>query len=230
MIVPITVGAIYTPDAYSAAAVKNKGLYNPVDAEASPLREQFSIRKEKPALPPALAAAEAARQGADTPAGAIAQAPPLEEGQPGADPQAQAQTNVYGAFTLEDLKQQVEQSPEGNFMLSVPEIAFTVGDTEVENVLGGQPVETVAQIMPEKLNNPNGTRARIFRLFVQCCMADARPLSVPVEFGKEPPAFREMGWVKIVGSIEYVVEGGKRVPLLNAKAMEETEAPKNPYG
>lgn len=117
------------------------------------------------------------------------------------------------------------QSKEGNFILEVPEIYYTAGDLEVQNVIQGQGVETVAQVLPEKVNNENGHRLRVFRLMVQCCAADARPYSVPVDFGKKAPDFKEMSWVKVIGKMTYKKEGDQTVPVIEATSIEETAAP-----
>jgi uncharacterized membrane protein YcgQ (UPF0703/DUF1980 family) len=92
-------------------------------------------------------------------------------------------------------------------------------------VLNGQPVETIAQVLPEKVNNEKGTRLRIFRLLVQCCAADARPYSIPVEFGKTAPQVKEMSWVKIVGKMTFKEEGGQTVPVLEATSLTEAAEP-----
>ena len=141
-------------------------------------------------------------------------------------PAAQA-TKSYGTFSLEDLKQQVPQSKDGNFILEVPELYYTGGDQEVQRVLTGQMVETIAQILPEKVNNADGHRLRIFRMLVQCCAADARPYSVPVDFGKKAPDLKEMSWVKVVGKMSYKKEGEQTVPVIQATKVEETTAPDN---
>ena len=119
------------------------------------------------------------------------------------------------------------QSKEGNFILEVPELYYTAGDVEVQNVLTGQMVETVAQVLPEKVNNDDGHRVRIFRMLVQCCAADARPYSVPVDFGKKAPEFKDSTWVKVVGKMTYKKEGDQTVPIIEATAVEETTAPDN---
>ena len=71
----------------------------------------------------------------------------------------------------------------------------------------------------------DGTRIRVFRLFMECCAADARPLSIPVDFGKAPPDYKEMGWYKIRGKMDYRMEDGITVPILRAIGMAETEEP-----
>jgi uncharacterized membrane protein YcgQ (UPF0703/DUF1980 family) len=62
-------------------------------------------------------------------------------------------------------------------------------------------------------------------MLVQCCAADARPYSIPLDFGKKAPDFKEMSWVKVIGTMTYKQEGGQTVPVLEAKSIEETTAP-----
>jgi uncharacterized membrane protein YcgQ (UPF0703/DUF1980 family) len=81
--------------------------------------------------------------------------------------------------------------------------------------------------MPEKVNNEDGKRLRILRMLVQCCAADARPYSVPVEFTEKAPTFKDMTWVKVVGIMGYKQEGGQLVPVIQAKDIKETTAPDN---
>lgn len=198
-----------TPDRYSANAVINKGLYNP-NYSSTANADKFSLRTDDSAKP---APASPAKPATKTAEPAVAKA----------EPQAQS----YGSFTLDDLKAQVPQSKDGNFILEVPEIYYTGGDIEVQSVLAGQSVETIAQILPEKVNNADGRRLRIFRMLVQCCAADARPYSIPVEFADKAPAYKDMTWVKIVGKMAYEKEGDQTVPVLKAEKVEETTEPEN---
>lgn len=154
-----------------------------------------------------------------------ASTPPAGGAKAGSDAPAKTAAQSYGTFTLEDLKQQVPMSKDGNFILEVPELYYTAGDLEVQKVLTGQMIETTAQVLPEKVNNTDGKRLRVFRLLVQCCAADARPFSVPVEFKEKAPEFKEMAWVKLVGKMNYKQEGGQTVPLIEATKIEETTEP-----
>ncbi len=201
--VPVTYAAIKSPDQFSKIAIENKGVYHANYGETSS-DGKFSINKESKAAPVT---------------------PPDSTSEPSPSTDTASQTKSYGAFTLADLKAQVPQSKDGNFLLDVPEIFYTAGDKEVQSVLEGQLVETIAQVLPEKVNNPNGTRLRIFRLLIQCCAADARPLSIPVEFGKTPPKFKDMTWVKVVGKISFKNENKQVVPLIEATSMIETAEP-----
>jgi hypothetical protein len=247
--IPITLAALNSPDQFSPRVAENKGLYSPNYADTT-RADQFSLKKASaasptsaladltappksspsPDAPPAPTVGSSPSQApvmdtppakATTPAGTDAPAT-ASGGSSGTTPPA---AQSYGNFTLADLEAQVPKSEAGNFILDVPEIYYTGGDVEVQSVLKGQSVETIAQILPEKVNNNDGHRLRIFRMLVQCCAADARPYSIPVDFGKKAPDYKEMSWVKIVGTMTYKQEGGQTVPVLEAKTIEETTAP-----
>ncbi len=217
--VPVSYAAVYTPDRYSPHAVVNKGLYNPSYGKGA-RAEEYSLKKEnrsQPMAEPTVGAPVSPDMGAIPPVN------PKEVEKQAA--KGGAATKSFGSFTMKDLEAQIAKSPEGNFMLEVPELYYTAGDKEVQSVLDGQPVETIAQVLPEKVNNPDGTRVRIFKMLIQCCAADARPYSIPVEFGKEPPKFKDMSWVKVVGKITFRQENNQTVPLLQATSMTEAAAP-----
>ena len=243
LIVPLTLAAMLTPDRYSPNAVMNKGLYNPNYADTS-RAEQFSLKNKtanpstpkRPEpkvtpmdLPPATVAAAPSTDSKAPPIPG-APPPPTKPGEPpnaANAPKPPQEAKSYGTFSLEDLKQQVPQNKEGHFLLEVPEIYYTGGDLEVQKVLTGQMVETTAQVLPEKVNNADGHRMRIFRMLVQCCAADARPFSVPIDFGKKAPDFKDMTWVKVTGKVSYKKEGDQTVPLIEVTKVEETTAPDN---
>lgn len=251
---PITWAAIRSPDRYSPNAVINKGLYNPNYNETANV-DRFSLRtdptpkpvaaKAKPAAPTAALVPAQAPAVSDTPPEATTKVPgapkapaavvtattsPTPPASPAPAKAAAGSGDAsksYGSFTLADLEAQVPKSKEGNFILEVPEIYYTGGDLEVQKVITGQSVETVAQVLPEKVNNADGHRLRIFRMLVQCCAADARPYSIPVDFGEKAPEFKDMTWVKIVGKMAYEKQGDQTVPLLKASKIDETTAPEN---
>ncbi len=234
---PLSWAALATPDRYSPNAVVNKGLYDPNYADTS-RAEQFSLQnkpktapKTETAAPAVIASVTTEKPATAPPPGVAAVNAAMADGtkkvnEKDIPPPAQ-ESKSYGTFTLEDLKAQVPQSKEGNFILEVPELYYTGGDVEVQKVITGQMVETVAQILPEKVNNADGHRLRIFRMLVQCCAADARPYSVPVDFGKKAPEFKDMTWVKVVGKMNYKKEGDQTVPIIEATKVEETTAPDN---
>ena len=132
------------------------------------------------------------------------------------------------AYTLADLEQQVRKSPEGNFLIPIPSLYYSAADTELANVLEGQPIESTGQVVKEILeNDPNGTRMRFYRLFVSCCLADARPIGFSIEFGKEPPKFAEDSWAKVVGKMTYPEKDGRPIPILEVGSIEAIPEPED---
>ena len=131
----------------------------------------------------------------------------------------------WGEFTMADLKRMVPQNDAGNFLLDVPQIFYTAGDDELMKVMEGIPIETTAQVMEETAHNPDGNRLRLFRLFIECCAADARPLSIPIEFPEKPAEYEEMGWVVVSGKLHYTEENGELFPVIRVDSMESTAEP-----
>ena len=219
--------------AASTANTESTPVPSPVVAAKPGTATLADVPASGPRVPgssaPATASVAVTTAGSAPPAPSPA-APPTKTGEvatPAGTAAAGSPAKSYGSFTLADLKAQVPQSKEGNFILEVPELYYTAGDKEVQNVLAGEAVETTAQVLPEKANNEDGKRLRIFRLLVQCCAADARPYSVPVEFADKAPVLKDMTWVKVVGKMAYKQENGQTVPMILASTITETAAPDN---
>ncbi len=159
------------------------------------------------------------REGIDAASPGAGDTPPTPKGET-----AEAAPS-WNSFTMDDLKNMVPQNDKGEFLLDVPQIFYTAGDKELMEVMEAIPVETTAQLMEETLHNPNKTRLKAFRLFIECCAADARPLSIPIDFGKTPPPYVDMGWYKIYGKLHYATEDGEIIPLLQVERIEATVEP-----
>jgi hypothetical protein len=224
--VPLIVAAAMTPDSFSPAGIIAKGLYDQDFSKLAKVETRLNSAKSVAnAAPPAAGERVPGSAAAGTTDKVVSTMPAATTSPAGSAPKAEAKS--YGSFTLEDLKKQVPQNKAGDFQLEVPEIYYTAGDKEVQGVLKGQPVETTAQVLPEKVNNEAGKRLRIFRLQVQCCAADARPFSIPAEFEDKAPDIADMTWVKIHGVMDYQKEGDQVVPVLKVTSYTETSAPEN---
>ena len=128
-------------------------------------------------------------------------------------------------FTLEDLKKQVNQNAEGDFILPLQSIYYSAGDPELMQVLSGQPVEVDGEVIEEKIGNTEGRRLRLFRWFAQCCAADAIPLGISIEFAEEAPAYPEQTWVRVHGNMAYGKHEGMDVPLVKVRRIEKIDPP-----
>lgn len=128
-------------------------------------------------------------------------------------------------FTLDDLKAQVPRDKDGNFQLELAELFMATGDRQVATVLDGQKVETIARVVPEKVENADGHKVRLFALVISCCAADAQPITIAADFGTKAPVFKDMTWVKVRGIMRYKPADNDRLtPVLEATEMVETES------
>ena len=241
---PMLVAANYSRDTYSPEyqirwADITENLQR-IEAKRKMKREQANGGPSVADRPPSTAVSPAgagvtdenpgAPVGADTPPSPAGEG--TEEGSVGGTAgTTDADDDGWGEFTLEDLKRMVPQSSEGNFLLEVPQLFYTANDTELQRVLEGLPVETIAQVMPISKDtqemNPGAAdrRLRLFRMFVECCAADMRPLPVTIEFKEGIPEYEEMGWVKVVGKVRYEHVDGVTAPIVDVSTMEPTAEP-----
>ena len=225
LLVPLLVATGYSKDAFSSDYVAKWGkierqMMQKRIAEARETRSRTASADTPPVTNPYTREGIEAAEGADgssTPYPGQADTPP--------EPQTDAAAEAWGAFTMDDLKKMVPQNDKGEFLLDVPQIFYTAGDKELMDVMEGIPVETTAQLMEETLNNPDNTRLKAFRLFIECCAADARPLSIPVDFGKAPPDYTEMGWYRLYGKLHYATENDEIIPIIRIERIEATSEP-----
>jgi uncharacterized repeat protein (TIGR03943 family) len=89
-------------------------------------------------------------------------------------------------------------------------------------------VELIGQFMPARANNAKGDRFNLVRMFVICCAADARPVTITVQTDKAQPV-AEMSWVKVIGKAAFPIESGRRVPLLLAESVTPCEPPEETF-
>jgi len=223
LLVPLLAATAYSKDAFSSEYVAKWGKIERqmqqqriAQARASQPDSPDATPVTNPYTSDGIEAAEGAA-GSSTPYPGQADTPPA--------PKDDKAAEAWGAFTMEDLKKMVPQNAKGEFLIDVPQIFYTAGDKELMDVMEGIPVETTAQLMEETLHNPNNTRLKAFRLFIECCAADARPLSVPVDFGKAPPEYTEMGWYKLYGKLHYATENEEIIPMIRIERIEATSEP-----
>jgi uncharacterized membrane protein YcgQ (UPF0703/DUF1980 family) len=82
--------------------------------------------------------------------------------------------------------------------------------------------------MLETVDNADGRHLRIYRAQMFCFSSHARQCSVAIELPESAPSFKELAWVKLVGTLSYRREDKRIVPVVTVKEINETPAPKNP--
>ncbi len=128
-------------------------------------------------------------------------------------------------LTREEIEKTHRKTPDGYHEFSLMELFFATGDREVQSVIDGMKVETEGRWIEERTRNPNGTRKRLYRLFITCCAADSRAIPIVLEFGKQPPGFPENGWVKVAGTMRFLLEEGVIQPVLLVDRTLAAEPP-----
>jgi uncharacterized repeat protein (TIGR03943 family) len=198
LLLPFTVAALFSPDAFGKTAIQNRGIIT--DAAAlgrAPTKESVSLpapdplpTKDAGASPPALAA---------TPA-----------------PSAPAEAPSPGDY--------LQRTAEGHIVAEVLDLLYAAQDTVLRKDFEGRTVELIGQLMPDQSNNASGKRFKAVRMFMTCCAADARPVATLVECEKLPD-LPEMTWVKVTGTSTFPTENGRRTAVLVATKVEKTEPP-----
>ena len=112
-----------------------------------------------------------------------------------------------------------------NFEFNLMELFFATGDREYQSLLDGLKVRSEGRWIDEKTGNPNGTRKRLYRLFLTCCAADSRAIPIILEFSGPAPEFPENGWVKVSGTMRFPLEAGALQPVLMVEHVTATGPP-----
>ncbi len=127
-------------------------------------------------------------------------------------------------LNLEDIESSHRKTDDGFYQFNLMELFFATGDRELQSLIEGMKIETEGRWVDER-DNPDGTRKRLFRLFITCCAADSRVIPIVLEFGKTPPEFPEQGWVKVAGTMRFPMEHGVLQPVLEVERAMAAEPP-----
>ncbi len=133
--------------------------------------------------------------------------------------------SVLGPITREDMTKSHRVTPDGFYEFTLMELFFTTGDRELQTAIDGLRIQTEGRWAEEKSANPNGSRKRLYRMFITCCAADSRAIPIILEFGKTPPEFPDNGWVKVSGTMTFPLENGAVQPVLKVEQALAAEPP-----
>jgi uncharacterized repeat protein (TIGR03943 family) len=125
----------------------------------------------------------------------------------------------------------IPKTASGAIDASVLDLLYAAQDASLRSDFEGKTVEVVGQLMKERPAAGGGWK--VVRMFMTCCAADARPVSVPLKFEEvSKPTPPEMVWVRILGTPAFVETAEKSTSpttrtkaLLNVKSIEITDPP-----
>jgi uncharacterized membrane protein YcgQ (UPF0703/DUF1980 family) len=129
---------------------------------------------------------------------------------------------------LADLKAQVALSPEGHFLLTVPQVCHTAADPEVRAILSGKSIQTLAQLTTTPDDASNSARLRASRQQISCCSSHARTYGFRLNFGETAPPIPLPAWAKLTGRLTFERDGLELVPVLQVTQLEALAAPAQP--
>jgi uncharacterized membrane protein YcgQ (UPF0703/DUF1980 family) len=122
----------------------------------------------------------------------------------------------------------LRRNADGQILAEAVDLLYAAADDDMRRDFENQEVEIIGQFLTPRTGNPDGDRFQLVRLFVMCCAADARPVAISVQ---APPDtdFPEMTWIRIRGQATFPLEGGRRIPLVRAVSVDETEPPRETF-
>lgn len=141
---------------------------------------------------------------------------PTRDGAPAAE-ETFVSTNAY-----------LPRTPEGRLDAQITDLLFAAQDPGLQSHFENEPLEIIGQLLPATVNNPRGNRAKLVRMFMSCCAADARPTGLLIET-TAPTNGMEMAWVKVIGVATFTMEGGRNLPVIRAESVSVIEAPQEPF-
>jgi uncharacterized repeat protein (TIGR03943 family) len=194
--VPIWAAAGMSKDSFSATAILNRGIVSDPS--------QFPDSATRPSSPPAPLD--------NTPPVNDPNQPPL----PGATPAPPDKGSDL------DPSQYLKKNADGSILAEVTDLLFASDDDSMRPAFDGKNVEMIGQFMPASSGIAN--RFQIVRMFMVCCAADARPVAVQIE-SKDKPKLAEMSWARVVGKVTFPVEGGHRIPVVQATSLKVCDPP-----
>lgn len=130
--------------------------------------------------------------------------------------------------TMMDPSLYLRRNETGQILAEAVDLLYAAADDYMRSDFENQEVEVIGQFLTPRTGNPDGDRFQLVRLFVMCCAADARPVAISVQ---APPgtSFPEMTWVRLRGKATFPLEGGRRIPLVVASSVTETEPPRESF-
>lgn len=152
------------------------------------------------------------------PSAAFALAGPIEPPLPGEEAMAPAGSSILDSSTY------LVKNAQGQIKVESIDLLFAAQEESLRADFEDKEIEIIGQFLPAKTNNPKGDRFNLIRVYITCCAADGRPISVNVQTTK-PPKFSDMIWLRVTGKATFPVEGGNRMPLIIADSVEVCDAP-----
>lgn len=140
--------------------------------------------------------------------------------------QKEGDSETEHPFTLDDLKKMVPQTEEGNFLLTIDQIALTADDDEVKAILRKVRIELTSEVIEVEIDGEKKWAAVGGHSSTSCWVDRSKQFTVPLlTERKQLPIFKSKQWYKLIGRPVFEVDKkGKwtsRLKLVSAKQVEK---------
>lgn len=112
-------------------------------------------------------------------------------------------------MTLDDLAKTYARNERGAWEIGLLELFFVTRDQSIMNLLKGQRVRTEGKLLWEQNAAEPRRRAKLYRLFITCCAADARTVPVWLDFPQAGPEVADQSWFAAEGELDFVTQNGQ---------------------
>jgi len=142
---------------------------------------------------------------------------------PGEPPLPMADGSI-GESTEIDPTSYISKNEAGQIKAETVDLLYAAAEPTMREDFENKEVEIIGQFLPARTGNASGDRFNLIRLFVMCCAADARPVSVTVQ-SRDGKSFPDMTWLKVTGKATFPIESGRHTALIIADSIQEVDPP-----
>jgi uncharacterized repeat protein (TIGR03943 family) len=212
---PLAVGVALSKDSYDQQAVLNRGFVQ--DITKLPVHANTTGAQADKAIPP-----EAL--GADN--DGVASQPLPQDTPPvsanGADSSGGQSdpANPAAAGGPDGSAQFLPKAPDGNVALEVTDLLYAEQEESLRKIVEGKTIEVIGQYLP----GAEAKQFKLFRMFIVCCAADARPVALPVEASGQMNV-SEMGWIRVTGKAAFTQKGDRTHVVMKADKVDPIDPP-----
>lgn len=143
-----------------------------------------------------------------------------------------APSDVSGGFfnqnlpplTQADIEKSHRKTEDGYYQFNLMEIFFATGDRELQSLIDGMKIETEGRWIDDP-SSKNGSRKRLYRMFITCCAADSRAIPIALQYEETSHQLPQNGWVKVAGKLTFPLENGILQPVLVVDRSAASEPP-----
>lgn len=147
---------------------------------------------------------------------------------PPTDPALPTQDGSKGTDTAVNATDYLSRNEKGQIRAETVDLLYAAAEPTLRGDFENKEIEIIGQFVPARTANSGSDRFNLVRMFVTCCAADARPVSVLVQ-SKPGTTFPEMTWLRVTGKATFPPEGGRRSALVVADSVEEIGAPSETF-